>query len=267
MNLAATAQHLAMRSVDGIYACIPRRTPSPQALAACKVISHRGEHDNRSIFENSLPAFAAAREAGVWGLEADIRWTRDLVPVICHDPDGRRLFGESAAVRELSFSALRARMPLIPSLAELVAECGSRMHLMLEIKDEPWPQLRQQQLILEQLLASLRPAQDYHFLALDPQLFQRVPFVPRAACLPVAELNTRRTSQAGLESGLGGLTGHFVLLNQRLAQRHWVAGQGVGTGFISSRNSLYRELNRGVEWIFSNHALRIQGILDRALAA
>lgn len=267
MGLAATAQHLAMRSVDGIYACIPRRTPSPQALAACKVISHRGEHDNRQVFENSLPAFTAARDAGVWGLEADIRWTRDLVPVLCHDADGGRLFGDFTPLGEMSFKQLRARMPLIPSLAELVAECGPAMHLMLEIKAGPWPRPREQQQILAQQLASLRPVQDYHFLALDHHLFQQVPFAPRAACLPVAELNTRRTSRVGIEVGLGGLTGHFVLLNQRLAQRHWAAGQAVGTGFISSRNSLYRELNRGVEWIFSNHALRIQGILDRALAA
>ena len=37
----------------------------------------------------------------------------------------------------------------------------------------------------------------------------------------------------------------------------------MGTGFIHSRNALFRELNRGIEWIFSNRAVHIQGIVDR----
>ena len=36
-------------------------------------------------------------------------------------------------------------------------------------------------------------------------------------------------------------------------------------GFIHSRNALFRELNRGVEWIFSNEAVRMQGIRDAYL--
>jgi glycerophosphoryl diester phosphodiesterase len=34
--------------------------------------------------------------------------------------------------------------------------------------------------------------------------------------------------------------------------------QRVGTGYIASPGCLFRELNRGVDWIFSNHAEGLQ---------
>ena len=256
---------LAMKAADGIYACLPRRTPSQDALSACKVVSHRGEHDNRDVFENTLAAFRVAKSHGVWGLEADIRWTADLVPVINHDADGSRLFGDKGVRAELSLQELRTRMPLIPTLAELIAEFGGDMHLMLEIKDENYPQADRQKQILEAALSELEAGTDYHFLALDTDLFERVDFVARKYCLPVAELNTHRLSKVALEQGLAGLSGHFLLLTPVLQKRHEHCGQCIGTGFISSRNCLYRELERGVEWIFSNNAVKIQGLRDRAL--
>ena len=258
-------QHGAMKIVDWVVTGIPQPVPDQVALRHCKIISHRGEHDNISIIENTLPAFDNARANGVWGIECDIRWTADLVPVISHDPCGKRLFGNPARVSELSFADLRMQMPLIPSLAELVAEFGGNTHLMLEIKAEHYPQLQRQKKILQEQLSTLSPGRDYHFLALDPELFAKVDFVPRNFCFPVAQLNTSRLSRAAITTRCGGLNGHFLLLTDRLKQQHELLGQRVGTGFISSKNCLFRELNRGIEWIFSNDAVRIQKIRDRYL--
>jgi glycerophosphoryl diester phosphodiesterase len=36
---------------------------------------------------------------------------------------------------------------------------------------------------------------------------------------------------------------------------------------VASRNCLFRELNRGIRWIFSNDAVRIQKIRDHYLAS
>jgi glycerophosphoryl diester phosphodiesterase len=258
-------QSVAMAAVDTVYACTPRSLPSREALLNCRIVSHRGEHDNDSVFENTLPAFRAARQAGVWGLETDIRWTRDLVPVINHDADGQRLFAENAVIAGLSFAELRARLPQLPSLEELVDEFGGRLHLMLELKAEHYPDPARQQAILREILSPLEPVVDYHFLALDAQLFAQVDCFDKACCLPVAELNTAAMSRVALASDLGGLTGHFVLLSAAVQGRHEIAGQRVGTGFVRSRNSLYRELNRGVEWIFSNDAVKLQRMIDRLL--
>jgi glycerophosphoryl diester phosphodiesterase len=53
-------------------------------------------------------------------------------------------------------------------------------------------------------------------------------------------------------------------LNRALIQRHHRQGQKLGTGFIASRYCLYRELDRGVDWIFTNHALKL-GAIRQAL--
>jgi glycerophosphoryl diester phosphodiesterase len=258
-------QNAAMKMADGILAGIPRPVPSQNALRNCKIVSHRGEHDNISVMENTLSAFERARANGVWGIECDIRWTADLVPLICHDHSGARLFGRPDWFSTLSFAEVRAQLPVIPSLAELVSEFGGNMHLMLEVKEEHYPQPARQKQLLQQHLSALSPGQDYHFLALDPGLFERVDFVAREFCYPVSQLNVARLSKACIDSGFGGLTGHYLLLSNTLKQRHAVAGQRIGTGFVNSRNCLFRELNRGVEWIFSNNAVKIQQILDRYL--
>ena len=258
-------QNAAMKVADMAAAMIPQKVPDQSALQNCKIISHRGEHDNVSIIENTLPAFNKASDNGVWGIECDLRWTADLVPVISHDECGRRLFGNPAKIAELAFSQLREQMPLIPSLSELVAHMGGRTHLMLEIKAESCPNLERQKDILQQQLSGLRPGIDYHFLALDPQLFNRVEFVPRQYCFPVSEFNVASLSRAAIETECGGLSGHYLLLNNRLKNRHSQAGQRIGTGFISSKNCLFRELNRGIEWIFSNDAVKIKKIRDQYL--
>ena len=61
-------------------------------LMDCRIISHRGEHDNRNVFENTLKSFDKALESGIFGIEFDLRWTKDLKPVVFHDGNTKRLF-------------------------------------------------------------------------------------------------------------------------------------------------------------------------------
>jgi glycerophosphoryl diester phosphodiesterase len=258
-------QDIAIAVVDAIMATIPRRIPDRSALQRCKIISHRGEHDNVRVMENTLQAFECARSVGVWGIEGDIRWTSDLVPVICHDPSPERVFGPSTPLRELSFSELRGTAPLIPSLEEVIQEFGGNTHLMLEIKEEDWPDPARQRAVIRELLSHLQPAVDYHFLALDPALFAILDFAPAHSFFPVAEINVSSLSRTALAGGYAGLAGHYLLLNNRLKKRHEAQGQRLGTGFPRSRNCLFRELNRGIEWVFTNDAVALQGIRDHYL--
>lgn len=250
---------LAQRASDFVMAIIPRRRPDAQALAACRIVSHRGEHDNRTRRENTMAAFRAAEAAGVWGLETDIRWTADMVPVVIHDPDTKRVFGPDMTIADVTFAQLREAVPEVPSLEEFIAEFGGRLHLMLELKAEPFPQPGRQKAILRDMLSGLEPGRDYHLMALDPALFATFDIVPPSACLPVAMLNAPALSRAALETGLGGLTGHYVLITPAMQRRHEAQGQKIGTGFIRSRNNLYREINRGAEWVFTNDAAKLCG--------
>ena len=263
--MKALLQQLAMNLVDWFMAVIPRPLPSATALRNCKIVSHRGEHDNRRVMENTLLAFDIARAAGVWGIECDIRWTRDLVPVICHDETAQRVFGQAVAIETLSFEELRQRLPAIPSLEEVVARYSGNTHLMLEIKSYSRDHLPQQREELARILENVTPGDDYHVLALDPQLFTLVDFIEPQYLLPVAETNVGTLSAVSLARGYRGLAGHYLLLGGRLQREHARVGQLIATGFPRSRRCLMRELNRGIEWIFSNDAVFLQKQLSALL--
>jgi glycerophosphoryl diester phosphodiesterase len=223
-------------------------------------VAHRGEHHHRTVPENTLAAFDAAYAAGVWGIECDLRWTQDLQPVVSHDHDCRRLFGARVALRDVTWSELRDRFPLIPSLREVIQRYGKRLHLMVELKDEPYPDPPRQSGLLAELFADLQPARDYHLISLNPTMFRHCEFVPPHALLPIAEANLRELSDLAIERGYAGIAGHYLLLTRARIRRHQGFQQQVGTGFVASRNCLYRELRRGVDWIFSDCAAWLQGI-------
>jgi glycerophosphoryl diester phosphodiesterase len=118
---------------------------------------------------------------------------------------------------------------------------------------------------LHEIFSALTAEHDYHFLALQLDLFELVEFAGHQACLPVAELNLGVFSREVLIRDLAGVCGQYLLLNQALIRRHHSQGQKLGSGFIASRFCLYRELNRGVDWIFTNHALKLGAIRQELL--
>jgi glycerophosphoryl diester phosphodiesterase len=266
MNPLSRIEPAFHRVVDAIYHRRRQPFPGRERLRRCKIVAHRGQHDNRGVRENTLAAFEAARSCGVWGIELDIRWTRDLVPVVIHDPDLRRVFRLPLRVAALTFSGLRARAPLVPSLAEVVSACGRRLHLMIDLKQEAFPDPRRQRRLLADELAGLTAGRDYHFLSLTPTVFDTFGVAPPQTFLPVGQGPLGGLSRLALERGYGGVTGHYLMLSDRLIRRHRQAAQGTGTGFVASRNCLFRELNRGVDWIFSNHAGALQALRDALLA-
>ena len=151
-RLYERAEGFVLRLADRGMRRWPRPAPPRHLLANCRIISHRGEHDNRRCIENTLPAFDRAVAAGVWGLELDLRWTRDLVPVVFHDADTGRLFKRCIRIADLSMDRIRQQFPLIPTLAEVIARYGSRQHLMLEVKREAYPRPAVQSRRLKQML-------------------------------------------------------------------------------------------------------------------
>jgi glycerophosphoryl diester phosphodiesterase len=254
------------RLLDRFFAYWPQSHPGKNRLRHCKIISHRGEHDNRRVFENTLSAFDKARKGGVWGIEFDIRWTKDLHPVVLHDSDLRRVFGSTLIIHQATLAELKSECALIPSLEQVIERYGKHLHLMVEIKDEVYPDPVRQHKILKELFSALEPENDYHFLSLAPEMFKRIEFAPRSTFLPVARLNFYQLSKLALEHKYQGIAGHYVLLTAARLKKHHAFQQKVGTGYINSKNCLFRELNRGVEWIFSDNAVALQKIVNRLLS-
>ena len=250
---------------DTFYARWPQTVPSLQHLTDCKIISHRGQHDNLTVLENTLEAFDTAVQAGVWGIEFDIRWTRDLKPMVFHDRNLVRVFNDPLEIQKTDREALIDKYPLIPTLEEVLERYGGRVHLMVELKAEHYPDPQRQTDMLADFFSGLAPEKDFHFLSLDLDMFRHVGFAPASAYLPVAQLNFQTFSRLALSRGYAGVAGHFLFINKRMAGRHMARGQFVGVGYPCSANSLFREVNRGVEWIFSNHAVEMQGVVSECL--
>jgi glycerophosphoryl diester phosphodiesterase len=266
MRLFERVENLLLAAIDGMYALLPRPHPGAEQLRSCRIISHRGEHDNRRVFENTLAAFDAAVAQGVWGIEFDLRWTRDLEPVVAHDPDLRRVFGRRLRVGDATLPRLNKECPQVPTLAEVVGRYGGKVHLMMEVKAEPYPDRDRQNRVLGKLFAALKPGRDFHLLSLAPEMFRLIDFAPPAAFVPVARLNFARLSRLAVQKGYGGVAGHYARVGDRTIRRLHATGQKVGTGYPRARNCLFREILRGVDWIFCNHAGEAQRLIRRLQA-
>lgn len=247
------------QSVDTLFACLPRQKPSKLMAEKVCLIAHRGAHSKQlGIIENTDAAFARALELGCWGIELDVHATADEVLVVNHDPDLLRIWGEDMQIKDLNFADLRQLVPDIPSLTEVISSYGKRMHLFIELKA---PFFSQQ--ALHDGLQSLRPCEDYHLLSLDDDLCASLDLFPSEAKLLVASHNnTTAYCQISLERSYGGVLGHYLLLNQQKIKRLKANNQLAGVGHINSKKSLYRELNRGISWIFSNDVALIRHCLD-----
>jgi glycerophosphoryl diester phosphodiesterase len=266
MPVHPTVEAVYHRLTDFFFARRPQPVPAADRLAQCKIISHRGEHDNRRIMENTLPAFEQAAAAGVWGIECDVRWTKDAVPVVLHDPDLTRLFRIDRKIEQVTFRELRAGFGSVPSLSEVVSRFGGRLHLMIEIKACSWPGPQRQNRTLAEALTPLEPIKDYHIMSLTPFQQPPLPFLPSQALLAIAYFFPDHLSHWVIKNEWGGLCGHYLLMRAGIINKHLYRGQQVGTGFVNSRNCLFREINRGVQWLFSNRALVLQRILQRVTA-
>ncbi len=157
MAVPKPVERIYHRWADWLFARLPQAVPSPEQARRCRIVSHRGEHDIRVVPENTLGAFDRARDAGVWGIECDVRWTSDLEPVVFHDRDCRRLFGHQALLKDLTWKEVQHRFPTIPSLRQVIERYGKQLHLMVEIKTEPFPNLTYQNDILRELFSQLAP--------------------------------------------------------------------------------------------------------------
>jgi glycerophosphoryl diester phosphodiesterase len=258
MNFLHKLENGLLKLIDGFYSIRPQPSPSREVLSSCKIISHRGEHDGKNVFENTIAAFDRAQEKGVWGIECDLRWTKDLQAVVIHDPDLLRVFGLNLKVCDVSLAELKATCDRVPTLEDVIRRYGKQLHLMLEIKEEVYPDPVHQNRLLAELFSTLLPREDFHILTLSPKMFQVIDFVPPSTFLPIARLNFLKLSELARSETYRGLCGHYLFLTNRLIKQHHDLHQKVGTGYIGSKNCLFRELNRGVEWIFSNNAAELQ---------
>jgi glycerophosphoryl diester phosphodiesterase len=231
-------------------------TLTPDQLANVKIVAHRGVHD--VAIENSRESFAIAIENKIWGIEFDIRFTKDNVPVIHHDPSCERLYSCDAIIEQTNFATLTKLIPQIPTLKEVAEQFGRKIHLLIEIKENLTPQNQQ---ILAETLKHLQPVADYHLLTLNIDHLKNISFAPPAAFMAVDWLDMENTIRKATELKFGAVSGHFMQLNNQRLSACKAQGLTTGTGFIETKGALYREISRGIDWIFTDHPLRLKAYL------
>lgn len=247
-----------MALVDGWISRWGRRSPTREQWLQVHLIAHRGDHDNVRILENTLPAFDRAVNAGLWGIEMDVRWTRDHQPVIFHDHDLSRMFHCPQSLSGLTLAELKQRFPQVPTLAQVIARYGRRIHLMLEVKPAAHVPAGKRDYLLDQHLQELKAGRDYHLLALDLPLLRELPGLPPRAKLPIAYLRISYLARYILREKYGGLCGHYLLLAYHPAVRPIRRMKRTGMGFADTWPVLKWIAARDGNWIFSNQAVALE---------
>ena len=243
--LLETIQALAQRTADLI--CDLRRHPTDSKIPRPKIIAHRGACDRHNI-ENTMQAFERARTLGAWGIELDIHFTKDNVAVVHHDPDLARCHRHPGVLRDMSFKDLRANVPAVPTLEEVLAL--KNLHFMVEVKTTLSPD---QTAILQRQFAKLEPVRDFHLFILQPELARPNSSMPQEAWIMVGDINLKSLARISMERGLGGVAGHYLFMTNSLITQLHQRGQKAGSGFLPTRNLFNREWARGVDWVFTNN--------------
>lgn len=119
---------------------ILHRKFSFRELTACDY-AHRGLYNNASAApENSLPAFSKAVHAG-YGIELDVRETRDHVLVVHHDETLERSCGDLRRVSDVPLADLQKKQLFkstehIPTFDEALALIDGQVPLIIELKTD-----------------------------------------------------------------------------------------------------------------------------------
>ncbi|MDI1294351.1 MAG: glycerophosphodiester phosphodiesterase family protein, partial [bacterium] len=149
--------------------------PLPDRLAflTARPFAHRGLHGRgaagQAVSENGMAAFDAAIIGG-FGIECDVRASRDGVAFVFHDASLARMTGETAQLADRTAAQLdRVFLPdggTVPRLRHLLTRIGTDTPLLVEIKTDGGPIARLCQSIAHDL-ADHRPA-PIAVMAFDP---------------------------------------------------------------------------------------------------
>ncbi len=227
--------------------CGLRRYPQPSEGHRPRIIAHRGAWGPSDCLENTLPAFEKAQALGADGIEFDVHFTRDGVPVVHHDETLTRIFKHPGVLKSMTMQELKSVTGKIPILMDVLALKG--LHFMIEIK-VPMSMAQIDRLVTD--LKGLNPVSDYHLLVIDPSLVRVHPQLPSFAWLLVGELNLKSKISLSIEKGYAGVAGHYLGLSAKSIGLLHKQGQKAGAGFIPNKNLLHREWARGTDFVFTN---------------
>jgi glycerophosphoryl diester phosphodiesterase len=241
------------------------------------VAAHRGASGQAP--ENTMVAFRAAVDVDADLIELDIRFTRDMVPVVIHDrtlartAGGRGLVKDHTLAELLNFDAGRWFHPRfageqIPPLSTVLRELPVSMGINIEVK--PDGDRRPLSVLADRLRDELHAHRgrrevlvssfDHRFL----RAFHRsAPSVPIGVLVhPVRDLMRRPVSIARR------LDAAYIFCSRSRLRRSMVdaahaEGMSVGVYTVNNAHALPRLIRYGVDLVFTNHPAAIRNTLKR----
>lgn len=107
-----------------------------EALFGSRWYAHRGLHDG-NLCENTLRAFEKAAKSG-YGIELDVRLTKDDQLIVFHDDTLKRLCSREEAIRDMTLEQVKqVQLPdgqEIPALKEVLQLVNGSVPMLVEIK-------------------------------------------------------------------------------------------------------------------------------------
>lgn len=205
------------------------------------LLGHRGARDYAP--ENTVAAFDLALQQGADGFEFDVRATRDLETIICHDPKFQRLVIRRSSLKQIR--AVCASPKIIPlSLSGVLERYGRRSFLNIEVKVRGL-----EELVLREIKRA-RP-QRYFISSFLPGVLRRLhaldPTLPLGA-LAQSRWQLRRWPRLPVTY----VVPQYHLLSQRLVTKLHEAGKTVVTWTVNDSRKMRRAAALGVDAIISD---------------
>lgn len=98
------------------------------------IIAHRGIHDNKTIYENTLESFKLAIKQELI-IELDIRLTKDNQLIVFHDNNTKRITKQNKVIEENTYQELNNQNIMhIPLFSEVLKLVNGKVPLLIEIK-------------------------------------------------------------------------------------------------------------------------------------
>ena len=237
------------------------------------VIAHRGA--SAVAPENTLAAFAAARDAGADGVEFDVHVCASGQAVVFHDDDLERMAGRPERIDEMPLYALR-RIELpdgqrIPTLDAVLAALPSPMLLNIELKTTRGTRRGR---LVGAVLESIRRAgagPRVLISSFDPRLLLRVriawPALPTGIVFRSRQRWPMRAGWPGRLLAPAAIHPEWRLVTAARVRRWASGGRLVNTWAIDDPDVLRRMATLGVDAVLTNDPAAARAALDASTAS
>jgi glycerophosphoryl diester phosphodiesterase len=219
------------------------------------LLGHRGARHDAP--ENTFTAFDLALRHGADGFEFDVRRTRDLKSVICHDPRFRRLVIRRQTLKQLRAVCISPKQA--PPTLEGVLERYSRSaFLNIEVK------VRGVEELVAKAVKSARP-QRYFISSFLPGVIRRLHALDCTLVLG-ALAQTRWQLRRWRLLPVTYVVPHYHLLTRRLVEKLHAADKQVITWTVNDRRHMLRAAEMGVDGIISDNTKLLAEVLSERSA-